>query len=170
MHAIAPKIQLHGLAPTSSCSGDSTWFGPTYHHRAKCFQICPGAKRMHQVGSKKRLRPFRQKKCKGINIIMTKEVEQWPWRLGTWSYSVWPLSKVSTRCRIGGRIGNMLWEKQPYPNLPVYVVCPRDGEGCSQTLHRNYLLPINSNRAGWNGWTHDRSWKQHLSNSSVICG
>ena len=36
-------------------------------------------------------------------------------------------------------------EKWPYPNLPVYVVCPRDGEGCSQTLHRNYLLPINSN-------------------------
>ena len=36
-------------------------------------------------------------------------------------------------------------EKQPYPNVQVYVVCPRDGEGCSQTLHRNYLLPINSN-------------------------
>ena len=36
-------------------------------------------------------------------------------------------------------------EKQPYPNLPVYVVCPRDGEGHGQTLHRNYLLPINSN-------------------------
>ena len=36
-------------------------------------------------------------------------------------------------------------EKWPYPNLPVYVVCPRDGEGCGQTLHRNYLLPINSN-------------------------
>ena len=33
-------------------------------------------------------------------------------------------------------------EKQPYPNVPVYVVCPRDGEGHSQTLHRNYLLPI----------------------------
>ena len=33
-------------------------------------------------------------------------------------------------------------EKWPYPNVPVYVVCPRDGEGCSQTLHRNYLLPI----------------------------
>ena len=27
-------------------------------------------------------------------------------------------------------------EKWPYPNVPVYVVCPRDGEGCSQTLHR----------------------------------
>ena len=36
-------------------------------------------------------------------------------------------------------------EKWPYPNLPVYVVCPRDGEGHSQILHRNYLLPINSN-------------------------
>ena len=36
-------------------------------------------------------------------------------------------------------------EKQPYPNLPGYVVCPRDGEGHSQTLHRNYLLPISSN-------------------------
>ena len=36
-------------------------------------------------------------------------------------------------------------EKQPYPNVPVYVVCPRDGEGCSWTLHRNYLLPINPN-------------------------
>ena len=29
--------------------------------------------------------------------------------------------------------------------MPVYVVCPWDREGCSQTLHRNYLLPINSN-------------------------
>ena len=36
-------------------------------------------------------------------------------------------------------------EKLPYPDLPVYVVCPRDGEGHSWTLHRNYLLPINSN-------------------------
>ena len=36
-------------------------------------------------------------------------------------------------------------EKRPYPNLPVYVVHPRDGEGHSQTLHRNYLFPISSN-------------------------
>ena len=35
--------------------------------------------------------------------------------------------------------------KWPYPNVQVYVVCPRDGEGCSQTLHRNYLLPISPN-------------------------
>ena len=34
-------------------------------------------------------------------------------------------------------------EKWPYPDVPVYVVCPRDGY--SQILHRNYLLPFNSN-------------------------
>ena len=39
----------------------------------------------------------------------------------------------------------MLVEQQPQPNLPVYVVCPMDGEGCSQTLHRNYFLPISNN-------------------------
>ena len=44
-------------------------------------------------------------------------------------------------------------EKQPCPNLPVYVVCSRDGEGCGQTLHRNYLLPINSNMGKDEGWT-----------------
>ena len=36
-------------------------------------------------------------------------------------------------------------EKGPYPNVPVYMVHPRDGKGCSQTLHKNYLLPINPN-------------------------
>ena len=35
-------------------------------------------------------------------------------------------------------------EKQPYPNVPVYVVCPRWGR-CSWTQHRNYLLPISPN-------------------------
>ena len=36
-------------------------------------------------------------------------------------------------------------ERQPYPIVPVYVVCPRDLEGHSWTLNRNYLLPISSN-------------------------
>ena len=35
-------------------------------------------------------------------------------------------------------------EWQPYPDLPVYVVCPRDGQGHSQTLLSNYLLPISN--------------------------
>ena len=36
-------------------------------------------------------------------------------------------------------------EWQPYPNLPVYVVHPIDGEGYSCTLHQNFLLHINHN-------------------------
>ena len=36
-------------------------------------------------------------------------------------------------------------EQWLYPNLPVYMICLRDGEGCSQTLYRNYLLPISNN-------------------------
>ena len=36
-------------------------------------------------------------------------------------------------------------EQWPYLNLPVYVACPRDGEGCSWTLHRNYLLSLSNN-------------------------
>ena len=36
-------------------------------------------------------------------------------------------------------------EKQPYHNVPVYMVCLRDGEGCSWTLYSNYLLSISPN-------------------------
>ena len=36
-------------------------------------------------------------------------------------------------------------EKWPYPYVPVYVVHPKGGKGCSWTLHRNYLLPISPN-------------------------
>ena len=36
-------------------------------------------------------------------------------------------------------------ERQPHPKVPVYVVQPRDQEGCSQALHNNYLLPISPN-------------------------
>ena len=36
-------------------------------------------------------------------------------------------------------------ELQAYPNLPLYVVHPIGGGGCSCTLQRNYLLSINNN-------------------------
>ena len=36
-------------------------------------------------------------------------------------------------------------EWQPYLNLPIYVVHPIDGEECSCSLHRNYMLPISNN-------------------------
>ena len=55
-------------------------------------------------------------------------------------------------------------EKQPYPNLPVYVVCPRDGEGHSQTLHRNYLLPINSHM----GWDEADGSEERVKNTTSL--
>ena len=36
-------------------------------------------------------------------------------------------------------------EKLTVSQFPLYVVHPRDGRGCSQTLHRNHLLPISNN-------------------------
>ena len=36
-------------------------------------------------------------------------------------------------------------EWQPYPNIPVYVIHPINGEVNSCILHRNYLLPISNN-------------------------
>ena len=36
-------------------------------------------------------------------------------------------------------------KQQPYPNLPVYVVCPIDREGNNPTLYQNFLLPISQN-------------------------
>ena len=51
------------------------------------------------------------------------------------------------RCKIQNRWENREYvvKQWPYSNLPVYAVCHRDGEGCSQILHRNHLLPISNN-------------------------
>ena len=55
-------------------------------------------------------------------------------------------------------------EKWSYPNVPVHVVCPRDREGCSWTLHRNNLLPMSPNLEQGKMdkpmvEAHGRSWK-----------
>ena len=39
----------------------------------------------------------------------------------------------------------MLWKSGPIPTYQCMWYAPGIGEGCSQTLHRNYLLPISSN-------------------------
>ena len=61
-------------------------------------------------------------------------------------------------------------EKWTYPNIPVYVVHPRDGEGCSWTLYRNYLLPINSNMGqGKADEPEERVKNNTIFNPSTIC-
>ena len=60
-------------------------------------------------------------------------------------------------------------EKWPYPNIPVYVVHPRDGERHNQTLDRNYLSPISSNLEQNEKDTPVAKLNKHLT-SSTICG
>ena len=59
----------------------------------------------------------------------------------------WSMSLCSRADKIKNQWENREYvvEWWAYPNLPVYVVHPRDGEGNSQTLHRNYLLSISNN-------------------------
>ena len=56
-----------------------------------------------------------------------------------------PPSGVITKFRVDGKIGNMLWKSSPIPMYQFIWYTPGTGEGHSWTLHRNYLLPINSN-------------------------
>ena len=51
------------------------------------------------------------------------------------------------RHKIQSRLENREYvvEWQHYPNVPVYVVCPIDGERHSHTLHWKYLLSISIN-------------------------
>ena len=55
-----------------------------------------------------------------------------------------PPSRADTRYRIDGEQG-VCGGMAALSQLTVYVVCPRVGEGHSQMLHRNYLLPIINN-------------------------
>ena len=77
--------------------------------------------------------------------IMIQEARQQPWRLGTWSLVCVTAFKGHHKIHDQWKNREYVVERWPFPNVPVYVACPRDGEGCSWTLHRNYLLPISSN-------------------------
>ena len=110
----------------------------------KCFQICPKVKRMCQVGSKE---------SQGLSGQRSTKSQAQLWQRGraaAWEVSNMVLAHVTTfkgHHKMQDRWKNReyVMEKWSYPNVPVYVVHPRDGKGHSQTLHRNYLLPISSN-------------------------
>ena len=66
----------------------------------------------------------------------------WGWETQSWSMSL--PSRANTKSRAVGKTEYVV-EQQPYLNLPVYVVHPMDGEGCSHTMHWNFLLSISHN-------------------------
>ena len=94
-----------------------------------------------------------QKKAEGFQA---KEVQGHKWNYDKWgraaALEVRDMALVHVTAFKGHHKIQDRWEnreyvveKQPHPNVPVYVVCLRDGKGHSWTLHRNYLLPINPN-------------------------
>ena len=96
-----------------------------------------------QNGPRKRLKPSKLKRPNIIKGIMTNRSKQQPWRLETQVLVHVTTFKGHHKTQDRWKNREYVVEKWPYPNVPVYVVSPRDGGGCSWTLH--YLLLINFN-------------------------
>ena len=87
--------QPQGSAPTTSCSVDNLTFQLMWHlvwlHAPSQSQTQPSLFKSSEnetSGLMKKRKPFRQRRPKGISIIMIKKVELWPWKLGTQSWSM----------------------------------------------------------------------------------
>ena len=98
-----------------------------------------------QNGLRKRQKHSKPRKHNATNEIATKEARQQPWRLGDMVLVHVTAFKGHHKIQDWWENREYVVERWPYPDVAVYVVCPRDGKGCSWTLHGNYLLPISSN-------------------------
>ena len=54
-------------------------------------------------------------------------------------------SRATTRCKTDRKTGSLWWKGSSIPMYMSIFVCLREEEGYSQTLQRNYLLPISPN-------------------------
>ena len=134
----------HVWETTSPSSRCSTWFGSTYHHGAKHFQICPEDKRMCRWVQRK-AEAFQAKEAQRHKCNYDKKGRAAALEVGDTVLVCVTAFKGHHKIQDRWQDREYVVEKWSYPNVPDYVVCPRNGEGQSQTLHRNYLLPINSN-------------------------
>ena len=173
----ALKMQPWGSAPTISCLVDNLAFWLMWHlvwlHAPSQSQTQLNLSKSWEnrpSGLMKKQKPFRQKRPKGISAIMIEKARAVVLEVGDMVLVCVTPFKGHHKMQDRWENREYVVEKWPYPNLPVYVVCPRDGEGCSWTLHRNYLLPINSNMGqDETDRSEERVKKKHLSNSSIIC-
>ena len=149
----SPNLLMFRRQPHLPCPCH-TWFGSTNNHESQTpltlYKKYDGA---HQVGSEKGLRHFRPRKCSNINATMTSEVGQQPWKSVDTVLVCVTTFKSHHKMQDWWENREYVVEKQPYPNVSVSMwYAPGMWKGHSQTLHRNYLLPISPNlRAGWNG-------------------
>ena len=146
------EIQPQGSAPTISCLVDNLAFWLMWH---LVWLHTPSRSQTQQNMSPK-LREQTKWAHEKAEAFQAKEAQRHKWnydRKGkAAALEVGDMVLVHVTAFKGQHKMQDRWEnreyvveKWPYPDLPVYVVCPRDGEGQSQTLHRNYLLRINSN-------------------------
>ena len=152
MPTIAPEIQLQGSVPTTSCLGDNLSFQLMWHLV------------WHHVPSRNQtLQNLFQKIRECAKLAQTKaeafqsKEAQWHKRnydkrgkavaLEVRDMVLVHVTTLKGHHKIQDRWENREYvvEKWPYPNVPIYVECPRNGEGHIWTLHRKYLLPINPN-------------------------
>ena len=152
MHTTAPEIQLQGSSPTTSCIGDN-------HHLPVDITLDLVLHTITEPNTSKFVQKIREHirwAQKKVEAFQAKEAQRHKYNYNRRGRAValevgdMVLVHVTTfkgHHKIRDRWDNREYvvEKWPYPNVPIYVVCPRDGEGHSGTLHRNYLLPINSN-------------------------
>ena len=99
-----------------------------YHHRAKHYQICPEIKGTDQVGSRK-TEAFQAKEAQRHKHNYNRESRAAALEVGDTVLVHVTAFKGCHKMQDRWENREYIVEKQPYPNLPVYVVHPRDGEG-----------------------------------------
>ena len=134
----------HVWETTSPSSRCGTWSGSMYHHGAKHNKIHPEI-REYTKWAHKKAEAFQAKEALRHKCNYNKRSRAVA--LGVGDMVLVHVTTFTGCHKMQDRWQNREYvvEKWPYANIPVYVVCSRDGEGHSQIMHRNYLLPINSN-------------------------
>ena len=152
MHITALETQPQGSVSTTSCSVDNLAFQLMWHlvwlhtpSRSQTQQSLSKSWENGPSGLMTKWKPFRQQEAKRHKCNYDKKGRAAALEVG--DMVLVHVTTFKGRHKMQDRWENREYvvEKWPYPDLPVYVICLRDGEGCSQTLHRNYLPPISFN-------------------------
>ena len=152
MCTIASTIQLQASAHTSWCTvgnPNSPLTSPS-EFPPKLIDVPTSSKyiqklRDHIKWAHKKADLFQQKKAQCHKWNYDRCCKAVSFRMG--DMAIVCVTAFKGMHKIQSRLENKEYvvEQQPYLNLPVYMVCPIDGEGHSHTLQRNYLLPISNN-------------------------
>ena len=130
------------VLPSSRCY---PWLSHTHSNSTKHLQICAKDEGMCKMRSQKKAEALQTKEAQHHKSNHDKQSKAVALEVGDMVLVC--VSAFKGCHKIQDRCENREYvvKNWPYPNVQVYVVCPRDGEGCSQILHRNYLLPISPN-------------------------